>query len=83
MPTDPNLTRLVGLEINLFDSNGGVLDINGDYVTNWWDKVNTFILIKEIGKYFFLSSLDGKVIVKHKTSRIHSISNRDIEFKIS
>lgn len=73
------LKNLEGKEINLFDKNGGVLNLNGTYVPDWFNYSNKFLLENVMDKYFILSAPNGQS-VKYKVSRIHSIEGNDIEF---
>ena len=73
-----NIKHLIGQEVNLFDTSGGVLSVDGEYHSDWWNHSNKFILVKDIGKYFYLKDPRTGQYVKHKVSRIDSIEGNDL-----
>ena len=72
-----NLIPLEGKEIQLFDSSGGCLDAQGKYVKDWWE-IETIILERVQGKYFFLRSMATKFQHRHKLDSVLDITENTV-----
>lgn len=48
-----DLKNFIGKPVSLFDTSGGVLDQNGEYVTDWWS-LGEICLQSFRGKFMFL-----------------------------
>ena len=71
------LMPLIGKPISLFDNTGGVLDIDGNYVTNWWE-VGEFVLTQASRKYFFLRDPNTNEKGRVKMNRIAEVDGNNI-----